>query len=93
MTNNEILDAHVEFDDVDVKSIRGYFKFLLSMLWDDSEAFSGKRPFGNGGWECDVYRALIQVKAIKGVLDVDDSIVEIDYKKANKLVFKLIESL
>lgn len=71
-------------------TIKDYFKSLLSRLWADGESFSGKRPFGNSGWEYDLYRPLIKAGAVNGKLDEFDDIEEVDKKAADKLIFKLI---
>ena len=42
-------------NDIGAKTIGEYFEKLLLTLWDEQEDFSGKRPFGNSGWEYDVY--------------------------------------
>jgi hypothetical protein len=74
-------------------TIREYLKKLLVTLWDEQEGFSGKRPFGNSGWEWDVYKPLIEAKLIPGKLDEDGLIDEVDEKKAHSFVRKLIETL
>ncbi len=59
MTPRDALDITFYCDDLDQEmSVREYFKALLSVLWDEEEGFSGKRPFGNSGWQSDVGNAL-----------------------------------
>jgi hypothetical protein len=41
---------------------------LLLTLWHDGEGFSGKRPWGNSGWETDIYKPLAQHGFIKATL-------------------------
>jgi hypothetical protein len=48
--------------------VRDYLRKLLETLWDDGECFSGKRPFGNSGWEWEIYDALGRAGFIAGVL-------------------------
>ncbi len=54
------LAVRVQDDDAgrDVRTIRDYFLRLVEQLWMEGEGFSGKRPFGNSGWECVVLDAL-----------------------------------
>lgn len=52
-----------------VETIRAYLGKLLSTLWDEGESFSGKRPFGDSGWEYDLIAVLVDHKLIKGTLD------------------------
>ena len=56
-TNKGLLDAlEVRFDsDVgDDLTVRDYLRALLITLWEEQESFSGKRPFGNSGWEYEI---------------------------------------
>lgn len=96
MTHNEMLDCSTIFRDVDVTTLRGYFHALLETLWLDGEGFSGKRPFGNSGWEVDVYLALVEMGAVKGRIMRGEDWSELDscdYEAANKLVVKLIKEM
>lgn len=96
MTHKEMLDYHSFFSDCDATTLREYFHTLLLMLWVEGEGFSSKRPFGNSGWDNDVYLALVEMKAVKGVIHREDGYSELedcDYGKANKLVEKLLKEM
>jgi hypothetical protein len=71
-------------------SLREYLHALLATLWDEGEGFSGKRPFGNSGWEYDVYAFLIKAGAVSGALDEDGNVDECDTEHANKIMPGLI---
>lgn len=89
----DMLDIKINHSDFDKDlTIRGYFHELLLTLWMEGEEFSGKRPFGNSGWEYDIYTPLIKAGVIEGTLDEDGYIQEFDNKKADKLVLKLIST-
>lgn len=45
-----------------------YFGHLLATLWSEGEGFSAKRPFGNSGWQYDVYIALARAGLIDGLM-------------------------
>lgn len=82
-------------NDADAKDIRGYLKALLTELWAEGEGFSGKRPFGNSGWEYELYVALIMGGVVKGTLDegyVQD-ISDTEKRKATRLIAEAIEAL
>ena len=49
-------------------TMREYFKELLTELWTEKEGFSGKRPFGNSGWEYEVHCA----RAKSGFVDLGE---------------------
>jgi hypothetical protein len=68
-----------------------YLKDLLATLWEEEENFSGKRPFGNSGWQFDVYAALIKAGLIKGKLDEDGYIVDVDRPQGESLVLAVIK--
>lgn len=66
-----VLDFQFDSMDCGTISVRDYLKELLVRLLQEGESFSGKRPFGNSGWEHDLAGALIATKAIDGTLDED----------------------
>jgi len=47
----QALELRFDSDAGDNLTIRDYFYTLLTAVWNEGESFSGKRPFGNGGWE------------------------------------------
>lgn len=88
MTPTEALDISFYYADLDeTLTIRGYFKAMLDKLWEQGEGFSGKRPFGNSGWEADLQRPLVLAGVIDGTIAIynedtrmyDD--IEIDPKR------------
>lgn len=74
-------------------SIREYLHALLCRLWDEGESFSGKRPFGNSGWEYDLYKPLIIAGIVSGWIDDQGYVEEVDEKEANAEVFRLINEM
>lgn len=50
-------------------TLREYLRTLLERVWVESEGFSGKRPFGDGSWQHDLERALLDAGATKGKRD------------------------
>lgn len=97
MTGAEVLELLMDENDADANTIRDYLKKLLETLWEEGEGFSGKRPFGNSGWDYDLYICLVQNGAIKAKLDPEegwiDELSEKERKKANKLIFAAIEAM
>ena len=91
LTDKGLLDAlEVRFDSDagDNLTVRDYLRVLLETLWEKGEGFSGKCPFGNSGWEYDLYRPLIA--AVSGKLDDDGFVEHVDKGEADPYVFKLI---
>lgn len=89
----EALDRPCKFEDVSAKSIREYMKTLLITLWEEGEGFSGKRPFGNSGWEYDVIKPLIEFKYIKGSLDEDGYVEDYNVKEAFTFIYAMIDEI
>jgi hypothetical protein len=59
-------------DAADAATVRGYLVELLRRLWVEGEGFSGKRPFGDSGWEYDLYEPLVKAGLVAGAtLDED----------------------
>lgn len=80
-----MLDLPMEENDADAKTLREYFHKLLETLMVEEEGFSGKRPFGNSGWGCEIVTTLVKHGAISGQLDDEgflEDYDEQDYKKA-----------
>ena len=71
-------------------TVRDYLRALLETLWNEGEGFSGKRPFGNSGWERDLYSPLIKGGFIKGKCDDDGYVYDYDRCEADKYVNALI---
>lgn len=78
-------------------SIREFFHDMMQHLWSEMDGFSGKRPFGNGGWEYPVIRALVAAGAISGeVIYDEDGYIEdetYDYDEGHKFVVGLLSQL
>ena len=76
-----------------ILSIRDYLHTLLHKLWGHGEGFSSKRPFGNSGWESDIYAALVAGGFVSGEIDEDGYLVSCDEDEADQLVFDMIDAI
>ena len=65
----EALEIRFDSDAGDNLTVRQYLCRLVEELWREEEGFSGKRPFGNSGWQPDVYGALIGGGFIDGTIE------------------------
>jgi hypothetical protein len=91
MNYEEMLNLKIEsHDHPKDMTIRGLLKELLRTLWSEGESFSGKRPFGNSGWEFDIYLPLVKAGCVTGVIDSDGYVDSFDTKEADDLVLKII---
>ena len=85
------LDLEIYSDDLNqTLTLREYFKKLLITLWEEEESFSGKRPFGNSGWQYDVYKSLILTGKIYGEIDEDGYISVLDEHLAKQFIIENI---
>lgn len=90
VTPKAALDMVFTANDRDQKmTYRAYFNDLLTQVFSESESFSGKRPFGNSGWDFSLICGLVEIGAVAG--DYDDG--PDDEDEANKFVFKMIDAL
>lgn len=77
-------------------TIREYLAALLKLVWSERESFSGRYPFGNSGWEFDIYEALVAAGAVDGVLDEDKRLLDtkdLDRLTADAIVARLINEM
>ena len=93
MTYKEILE--LEFISIDLNrkiSIKEYLKELLKTLWKEGEGFSGKRPFGNSGWQSDIVYVLIKSNLIVGKINGNE-VIPFDWKEVDALMEEIIDHL
>ena len=72
--------------------VRGYLIEFARQVWIHGEGFSGKRPFGNSGWEWEVYAALGAaglVPVSRNRWDEDEA----DQDEAERLVLLALDEL
>lgn len=96
-TPENVLSCPMEENDAGATTVREYFLELLSVLWEEEQGFSAKRPFGNSGWQYDVYLALAKAGLVDGiVLDswgYIESFTRADQIAADDLIQKAIWSM
>lgn len=86
-----VLSYPMTDNDANAKNVGEYLHSLLFTLWEEGEGFSGKRPFGNSGWECDLYKPLVNGGFVEGRFDDEyGDLISLDEREANKLIFDCI---
>lgn len=90
---DNILDLPMRPNDANAQTIGEYLVELLLRLWSDGEGFSGKRPFGNSGWQFDLYLPLVQAELVEGKIDNDGWLETCDEKTADQMIAEAIEGL
>jgi hypothetical protein len=80
-------------NDAGAATIQDYLIALLARVWDQQEGFSGKRPFGNSGWDWDTYPPLIKAGLIDGKLSEDGYVEEADDNAGQRLIAEAIQAL
>jgi hypothetical protein len=63
----DALAVEFEHEAMGDTTVRRYLTALLSAVWGQGEGFSGKKPFGNSGWEFDLYGPLMDSGFIEWV--------------------------
>lgn len=74
-------------------TVRQYLENLLLTLWNEKEGFSSKRPFGNSGWDYEIFEVLLKNNLIEGSIDEYGSIEKLDENSANEFVCRLISKI
>ena len=82
-----------ETNDAEATSIKDYLICLLSTLWYEDEGFSGKRPFGNSGWQYELYASLIKAGKVKGSLDEYGHVEDVNQDLCHELIVEAINAL
>ena len=94
MDGKQILDLPMNWaDDHKVKTIRDYLKKLLATVWQEEESFSGKRPFGNSGWQYDLHAPLVLGGAISGTTDKEGYTTAVNDMAARHAIHQAIKAL
>jgi hypothetical protein len=93
MGPRDILQLPMQRNDANAATIKDYLKALLATLMREGEGFSGKRPFGNSGWDYDLFLPLLKAGIVKGKLDEDGYIEDINQAEAEGLILSAIEAL
>lgn len=95
MTLEEILKLPIRRHDINAAVPLGEFFYeLFIKLWIENEAFSAKRPWGNSGWDYDVYATLIKHGVITGQLDEDGYVDKLDEEYAKAFVkFNILDPI
>lgn len=69
MNGKEILAVRMQSNDARAETIQDYLISLAEEVWFEEEGFSGKRPFGNSGWQGEVILSLVVAGAIPGKVE------------------------
>lgn len=73
-------------------TVKEYLKELLSVLWNEKDGFSGKRPFGNSDWQYELYTCLVKNDVVKGKIDVE-YLIDFDYESAEAEIKNAIQKI
>lgn len=93
-TARRVLDLPMpDGNDAGATTIRDYLIRLLTEVWRENECFSGKRPFGNSGWDYDLYGPLVEAGLIRGRLDEDGYLEDVDDEAGDRLILAAIAEL
>lgn len=88
-----VLACPMDDNDAGADTIRTYLVALLEQLWKWGEEFGGKRPFGNSGWEYELYTPLAKAGFISGTFDSDGYVDEMDSDAGRALITAAIKHL
>lgn len=92
-TAQQILALPMGDNDAHATTIGDYFARLAEQAWIEEEGFSGKRPFGNSGWQHEVYHALVTNKVITGEIDNYGYVEDYDGHAADQIITSVLKFL
>jgi len=94
LLGRRVLDLPMrEGNGADAATVRDYLRKLLTDLWTRGESFSGKRPFGDSGWEYELYLPLLTAGLVRGKVDGEGDIDDIDDAAAHELILVAIQAM
>lgn len=94
MTGKELLNITFESRDLGrTLTLREYFVELLRTLWREDDQFSGKRPFGNSGWQWDVYIGLGKHVPNLVIYDAEGEVEDYDEKECERMIRMALDTL
>jgi hypothetical protein len=94
-TAQAILDLPLpDGNDAGAATVRDYLLLLLANLWRDEAGFNSKRPFGNSGWQYDIYVPMIRAGLVAGGVDeFGDPDDDFEPADADRLILAAIAEL
>lgn len=96
LEDGDILDLPMCPNDVGAETVRDYLRALLLQLWESREDFSSKRPFGNSGWEHELYVSLVLANVVEGTIRETEHGREVecdDEDTAHELITRAIKAM
>lgn len=86
----EVLDLALPPNDSEASTVRGYLITLLSVIWTDG---GDLKPFGNSGWQNDIYIPMVRAGWISGEFIDDYYVKKIDHVAGDALIGTAIRRL
>lgn len=86
----QALDLKLPANDAKAETVREYLTALLTDVWFEEEGFDGKRPFGNSGWQEEIYVPLAHAGLINASADRHGELEYIDYTEGEALILAAI---
>jgi hypothetical protein len=88
-----VLDLPMGPNDANAATIRDYMKALLRKIVRQGESFSGKRPFGNSGWESDLFIPLVAAGLVPGAFGEGGYLDYCDEAAATVILLNAVKDL
>jgi hypothetical protein len=88
-----VLSLELGPNDADEPTVCDYLLRLLHDVIVQGEGFDGKRPFGNSGWQHDLYASMVRAEIIEGEFDEDGYVEELDDEKGEEIILACIAAL
>lgn len=93
-TPAQLLALKLDDNDAGASTVRDYLRRLLAKAWLEEEGFNGKRPWGNSGWQHDVYVPMIKAGMLAGKFDESGYyVMEYDQDAGERLICGAIDAM
>jgi hypothetical protein len=92
-TPAQVLALELDRNDAGAATVGDYLIALLASVWSWGEEFNSKRPFGNSGWENDLFRPLVRAGYVAGTITPFLDMEYRDEAAARALIASAIEAL
>ena len=93
ITGKLILMLTMQPNDANAATVREYLLALLKEVWREGEGFNGKRPFGNSGWESELFTTLAWADLITAERDDSGYYYGFDESEGRRLIELAIDAL
>ncbi len=92
-TPEQVLAVELGRNSADAATVGDYLIALLAQLWQQGRGFSSSEPFGDSGWQDELYLGLARAGLVEGEISDGHELDNLDESGAYLLIATAIEGL